>query len=138
MKGLIKRGISIQGFIILDDSLSVVDWNSKFWNQLLYTVRQYNLSLFILAQYFNKLPAEIRAQASQFFFTKMMLKRKLIACYENCFPFMEYKQFLLFVKQNTSGYSCIFVNNHALTNSESELYKIICAPEYIPPFYLNF
>jgi len=138
LKKLKLQGITVHGFLIIDDCLASLSWNDSLWTKVATTIRHYGVSLFITTQYFLKLPPVIRTQASQLIFMKMFVNKELKACWESCFPFMKYSEFIDFIRKNTQKYSAIFVNNHAQTNNDSELYKIIKAPAYIAPFFLKF
>src|SRR5579885_782036 len=54
-----QQKININGFIVLDDCLGSLKWNAELWTRLACTARHYNLSVFIITQYLNKVPSVI-------------------------------------------------------------------------------
>ncbi len=62
-------GCPKNAFLILDDCVGSVNFNSPLWDKLATTARQYNITIMITFQRFKKCPPVIR-QNSEYIFVK--------------------------------------------------------------------
>lgn len=66
--GLMQRGYkNVHAFLILDDCLGSVNWNSNTMKKLCSCYRNYNISVFIAVQYPRSIPALMRDCVSHAF-----------------------------------------------------------------------
>src|SRR5690242_9160553 len=133
-----KQGIDLQSILIIDDCLGAIKWGDDFWTQVVTTCRQFGISIWIITQYLNKIPPVVRASTSYYFFLKMISKRELDACYEQCFPWMTKDEFNKFIQTYTEGYQAIMVDNKTQSNDPKSMYKIVQAPKSYPNFILTY
>ena len=94
-----KQGIQLQGILIIDDCLGAINFRDEFWTQVVTTCKQFGISIWIITQYLNKVPPVIRASTSYYFFLKMISKRELDACYDQCFPWISKSEFDKFIQK---------------------------------------
>ena len=70
-KQLIQMGPK-NAFLILDDCVGSANFNSKLWDVLATTVRQYNITIIVTFQRFKKSPPVIRQNSEYVFILKMI------------------------------------------------------------------
>jgi hypothetical protein len=131
-----RYGAAKPAFLVLDDMVGSIKWNSDFMRSFITRFRHYNLTVVIASQYIYAIPPIIRECVTYAIIFKQMNKRSIDALKDTFF--VEQDSFNAcrdFIAKHTVGY------NFLLIRPGEELkhkYTVACAPAVIPDFYLDF
>lgn len=134
-KKLIEEGNPRDAFLILDDCIGAIKWNSDLWTHIITTFRHYRITIFISTQYVYKIPPVVRACAFYSFVYSPQEGRTINALWETFGMTMSKQQFTDMLIQNTGNYYAILIDNKQ--NDASQRYKKIKAPQ-MSDFKINF
>jgi hypothetical protein len=143
-KQMIQMGTPKNAFLILDDCVGSVNFNSKLWDVLATTARQYNITIIVTFQRFKKCPPVIRQNSEYVFVLKMIDDPSLQVLHEELgSSFADYKQFKAFIIRNTENYQCVMINNNTPNTAINNMFSILKAPQKFTQkqpncFELNF
>ena len=101
-----------RGLIIFDDVISVMNWGSKFFTDLITNHRHFRLSLMFATQSYCKIPVGVRNQCNYIFVFKNGSGRIFKAMYEDFGEqyFDKYVDWKNFLVRNTDDHKMIFID----------------------------
>lgn len=117
-------------FLILDDCIGTVKFNSPIWDVLATTARQYNISIFITAQKWTKLPPVIRSNSEYILLFKGLDFATLKSVYEDygtAIP--KFDDFRAFIAKNTENYKVVMITNNTPSNAINNVFSVLKAPD---------
>lgn len=123
-------------FVILDDLVGSVKWNSDFMKSTITRYRHFNTTFIIASQYIYAIPPTIRECVTFAIVFKQTNNRSLKAIWETFFN--EQDTFKLcgeFIDRHAVGYKFLLVRPGEELGRK---YVVNCAPEEIPAFNLAF
>lgn len=121
-------------FLILDDCIGSLNFNSKIISHLFTCYRHYNLTIFLSTQYIYKIPPVIRecATFAFIFFTSNM--RSIEALQQTYFTDISKDQTLQFITNNCNEKGKFIL---VLNQNQQNKYIISKAPAIIPKFFIK-
>jgi len=113
-------------FIVFDDMIGSINFNSHLFSKLVSTFRHYNVTLIFSVQYLYKVSPVLRECVSLFITFYQPTKRSIEAIYDTYMnEFESYNECKEFIQNQTKDYKFIMV----ITNEKPEnKYVISCAP----------
>lgn len=135
---LANNGMPAKAFIIFDDMVGQVPWQTELIENLFTTYRWYGVSIFISTQYIYKVPPTVRTVTSYAFIWAQDNKRCYDAIYESFgMAFDDYYDFKRVLDDAVKmQYRCLFYNQ-----AEREIEKRFAqylAPARIPDWRFRF
>ena len=126
IKQIKENGRAKPCFIVFDDVIGSIDFNSPFFSKLVSTFRHYNITLIFCVQYLYKVSPVLRECVSYFITFYQPTKRSIEAIYETYMnEFETYNECKNFIQSKTQDYKFILVNCNARLH---EKYIISKAP----------
>jgi hypothetical protein len=109
---LVKRQLETRertAFLILDDCIGTINFNSGFWCNLFITTRHLRITIFVTTQYAAKLPMVVRANTGQAFIFRQRVERSFKLLYESFGQsFNRWQEFRAFIREHTAApFSCV-------------------------------
>lgn len=121
-----QNGYIEPAFIVFDDCIGSMDFNSNLINKLITSNRHYNLTIFLATQYLFKIPPLIRDCVSYFICFRQKTTKSVKAIYETYMQDIgDYRKCYKFIEKNTKDYYCIIVDND---EDDKKKYKVTKAP----------
>ncbi len=122
-------------FIIWDDCIGTIDFNSQILKKLFTTYRHYNLQLIFTTQYIYCVPPVLRSCTTYFITFNQQQKRSLQAIYETFMSDKDsYDECKNFIAQHCQNYNFVLINTQ---KSKESKYKI-CRVPLMGEFRINY
>ena len=126
-------------FIIFDDVLGTVNFNSPTIKKLFTTCRHYNISIFLATQYLKSIPLLIRQNSDYVFLFDIKNLNTLRDFYDEWGSnFETFDEFKIYFKKSVNGYSCLLVDQKDNNKKDMDIYSTFTAPSSFPDFKLNW
>ena len=126
-------------FIIFDDVLGSVNFNSDVLTRLFSTCRHNNISIFLATQYLKSVPPLIRQNSDYVFLFQIKNLNTLRDFYDEWGSnFETFDEFKIYFKKSVNGYSCLLVDQKDNNKKDMDIYSTFTAPSSFPDFKLNW
>lgn len=130
-----KNGKALPSFVIWDDCIGSINFQSPLFMKLITTYRHYNMTLIFTTQYIYKLPTTLRECATYFITFNQQQKRSLVAIHETFMGDIDtWNEVREFIQQNTKDYNFIIVNTQETLENK---YKFAKAPN-VKDFHIKY
>jgi hypothetical protein len=131
-KELTRLGKRNHVLLILDDCLSMANFNSPVFLQMATQGRHYQVSCWISTQHYMKVPQSLRMNVDYMFIMGNQKGEVLKNVFDELAGYFDSeKEFIACVKKNLANYGCF-----VLDNTEGSYHRIQ-APAILPKFFLN-
>lgn len=138
---VLKTNTSIPSFLIFDDCIGSVKWNSPLIEHLFSCYRHYNLTILVATQYIYKIPPVIRECATYAFIFYVSNVRSLNAIRDTLMVEMDAKQVSHFIEHSTCPKSEKDKGHFILVKKQvplKEKYILSRAPTKQPTFKIQY
>lgn len=129
-----RKNPKSRAFLIFDDCLGSVKWQSQQMLNLITTYRHLRLTIFIATQYMYQIPPFIRECSKFAVIFDQVQRRSIKAVYETFFGTMEEHELRRWLEQYCQDYHFILVD---MTKGKKGRYKVMKAGQ-VPRFKLSF
>lgn len=119
------KGKAEPGFIVIDDCVGSINFNSDAFSKLITTYRHFNLTMIITTQYLYKIPPTVRECATYFVSFKQPVLKSVKAIQETYMTEMSVKKVGEYLDENTKDFHFIIVNPD---ENDEDKYTVAKAP----------
>lgn len=130
-----KHNITSKAFIIFDDCIGSIPFNSSQMSNFITTYRHYRITCFIVTQYIFKIPRVIHECAKYAFIFDQKQKRSIDGIHEIYFGDIEKPVLIQWFKEYTKDHQFILVK--VAESDTNKRYTVMKAGE-MPSFKLDF
>jgi len=117
-KRRVEEGKPRDAFLILDDVLGSINFNTPLWTTLVSQYRHFRLTILLATQYIYRVPPTVRACATYVFIYRPSEGRSMKALWETYGSHMRYDEWQRMVHANTRDYHAIMCDTFAAPESK--------------------
>ena len=126
-------------FIIFDDVIGTVNFNSSVLKKLFTTGRHYNISIFLATQYLKSVTPLVRQNTDYVFLFDIKNLITLRAFYDEWGSnFETFEEFKTYFRNSVNGYSCLIIDQKDSKIRNNDIYSVFTAPADYPKYNLSW
>jgi hypothetical protein len=133
-----KANSEKKAFLVLDDCIGSVKFNSPIWDKLAISGRHYRLTIMYTTQRPVKIPPVMRENSEYVFLLKTQDIASRECLWKQYAGGIPKAQFFKIMDKSTQDYGAIMIDNQSQSNKATDMLKRVRAPATIKPFKLEF